>query len=137
MKKLLEWLSGGIIKDVGSILDEVVTTKEEKEEAKNRLVNMILQHALETDKLRSDIIKDEAKGNFLQRSWRPILMLCFGLIVIFGWVIYPTIRAFDSSLPELDPVPVEMWSVLQIGIGGYIVGRSAEKISENVKISRK
>ncbi|WP_036384875.1 3TM-type holin [Muricauda sp. MAR_2010_75] len=137
MNKILDWLKGTIIKDIGSIVDDVVTTKEEKELLKNKLINMVLGHALETDKLRAGIISDEAKGNFLQRTWRPILMLCFGIIIMFGWVIYPVIRAFNPALPDLEPVPHELWIVLQIGIGGYIVGRSAEKIAPQINVNKK
>jgi Protein of unknown function (DUF3154). len=137
MKKLIEWLSGGIIKDLGQILDDLITSKEEREQAKAALKGMILDHALETDKLRASIISDEAKGNFLQRSWRPILMLAFGAVIVFGWVLYPIIKAFNPALPDLEPVPHDLWSVLEIGIGGYIMGRSVEKLAPNVTVNKK
>ena len=68
---------------------------------------------------KADIIKAEAQGNsWLQRSWRPIVMLTFlGLVVC------------DSFGLLHSPLAPQAWSLLQIGLGGYVVGRSAEKIA--------
>ena len=40
---------------------------------------------------------------------------------------------FGLPVAELS---VDFWGLLQIGIGGYVVGRSAEKISENITIKK-
>ena len=82
-------------------------------------------------RMQTDVIIAEAKGNWLQRSWRPILMLSFGFIVIYVKFIAPL---FDLKIPELEN---EFWNLLQLGIGGYVVGRSAEKIADNITISKK
>jgi hypothetical protein len=44
MKKLWQWLTGNVIKEVGEVLDNLTTTKEEKLEAQ-RLITEILQKA--------------------------------------------------------------------------------------------
>ena len=72
----------------------------------------------------------EAKGNWLQRSWRPILMLSFGFIVIYNKFAAPL---FGWPIPILEG---EFWTLLQIGIGGYVVGRSAEKIADKITITK-
>ena len=81
--------------------------------------------------MQTEIIVTEAKGNWLQRSWRPILMLAFGFIVIYIKFIAPL---FNLTTPELEN---EFWNLLQLGIGGYVIGRSAEKISKNVTFNKK
>ena len=58
-------------------------------------------------------------------------MLAFGFIVIYVKFLAPL---FDLKIPELEN---EFWNLLQLGIGGYVVGRSAEKISKNITISKK
>jgi hypothetical protein len=58
-------------------------------------------------------------------------MLAFGFIVIYVKFIAPV---FNLTIPELE---IEFWELLKIGIGGYVVGRSAEKISKNITISKK
>ena len=55
----------------------------------------------------------------MQRNLRPITMLTFLVLVVFdnfGW------------LP--NPLAKEAWTLLQIGLGGYVAGRSAEKMTQ-------
>ena len=43
MKKLWQWLSGNVIKEVGQVLDELITTDEERLEAKEKIVKILEQ----------------------------------------------------------------------------------------------
>ena len=131
MKKVIEWFGGGLIKDLLGGLDNLFTSKEEKIKAENVIKQILIEKQLELQKMQTEIIVTEAKGNWLQRSWRPILMLAFGFIVIYVKFIAPL---FDLKIPELEN---EFWNLLQLGIGGYVIGRSAEKISKNVTFNKK
>ena len=130
MKKILEFLSGNVIGEIGNVIDNLFTTDEERLEAKNKIFQVIQEKELELQKMQTDIIIAEAKGNWLQRSWRPILMLSFGFIVIYVKFIAPL---FGFTIPPLEN---EFWDLLQLGIGGYVVGRSAEKIAKSVTINK-
>lgn len=130
MKKILQFLGGSVIKDIGNVIDNLFTNDEERIRAKNEIFKVIQEKELELQKMQTDIIIAEAQGNWLQRSWRPILMLAFGFIVIYVKFIAPL---FDLRIPELEN---EFWNLLQLGIGGYVIGRSAEKIAEKVKITK-
>jgi len=131
MKKIFEWFGGSVLKDLLGGLDKLFTSKEEKIKAESIIKEIILQKKVELQQMQTDIILAEAKGNWLQRSWRPILMLAFGFIVIYVKFLAPV---FGLTIPELE---IEFWELLKIGIGGYVVGRSAEKISKNITISKK
>jgi len=70
----------------------------------------------------AEIVKAEASSeNWLASSWRPVTMLIFvGLIVArwFGW-----------AAPNLgEDEYLKLWSIVELGLGGYVIGRSAEKI---------
>lgn len=125
MKKILQFLTGEVIGSIGSVIDNLFTTDEERIRAKNEVFKILKEKELELQKMQTDIIVAEAKGNWLQRSWRPILMLSFGFIVIYVKFIAPL---FDLKIPELEN---EFWNLLQLGIGGYVIGRSGEKIIES------
>ena len=131
MKKIFEWFGGSVLKDLLGGLDKLFTSKEEKIKAESIIKEIILQKKLELQQMQTDIILAEAKGNWLQRSWRPILMLSFGFIVIYVKFIAPV---FGLTIPALE---IEFWELLKIGIGGYVVGRSAEKIANNITITKK
>ena len=131
MKKILSWFTGGVIKEIGQVIDNLFTNDEERIKAKNEVFKVLKEQQLELQRLQTEIIVTEANGNWLQRSWRPILMLAFGFIVIYVKFIAPL---FQLPIPPLEN---EFWNLLQLGIGGYVVGRSAEKISKNIVISKK
>jgi len=71
---------------------------------------------------QAQIVQSEAaSSNWLAASWRPITMLTFvGLIVArwFGW-----------AAPNLaDAEYLKLWDIVQLGLGGYVIGRSVEKV---------
>jgi hypothetical protein len=71
------------------------------------------------------VIVAEATGNWLQRSWRPLMMLTFTGLIVARWLGW--------AAPHLDAAEYEhLWSIVQLGIGGYTIGRSVEKIAPAV-----
>ena len=94
-----------------------------KKQIEADLVAAIARQEEALSQSQSSIIQAEAQGNWLQRSWRPIIMLVFATIVLIG-------TFFD--LPILSDTS-RFWDLLEIGIGGYVIGRSAEKITGRLK----
>jgi hypothetical protein len=131
MNKILSWFKGGLVSEVGKVMDNLFTSEEERINAKNEMLKVLNEQQLELQRLQTDIILAEAKGNWLQRSWRPILMLAFGFIVIYVKFIAPLF-----SLP-VPPLENEFWNLLQLGIGGYVMGRTGEKIVNTYAITKK
>jgi len=97
--KLFKWLTGDVFKGVSGVIDELFTSKEEKQLLKNEIFKVLSQQSGELDALKAEIIQSEAKGNWLQRSWRPILMLLFGFVVLYSKFIAP---AFNLPNAELE-----------------------------------
>ena len=119
-----------IIKPAEELIDTLTTSKEEKlmlkkqiMEVENQLQMKIMEYESQLLEAHADIIKSEATGkSWLQRNWRPITMLTFLVLVVFdSFGLTP-----DFELKE------QAWHLLQIGLGGYVVGRSAEKIVPQV-----
>lgn len=52
----------------------------------------------------------------MQRNWRPITMLTF-LVLVVG----DALGLLPFRLAE------QAWDLLQLGMGGYVIGRSVEK----------
>ena len=130
MNKILNWFTGGLVKEVGKVIDNLFTSDEERLNAKNEVFKVLQEQKLKLQQLQTEIILAEANGNWLQRSWRPILMLSFGFIVIYVKFIAPL---FSLPIPPLED---EFWDLLQLGIGGYVVGRSVEKVAKNITIKK-
>ena len=127
----MEWFSGSLVKDVLGGLDGLITSKEERMQAEIALKQIFATKELELQKMQADIIIAEASGNWLQRSWRPILMLSFGFIVIYVKFIGPL---FGLTIPPLED---EFWNLLQLGIGGYVIGRTGEKMIDSFTLDKR
>lgn len=120
-----------LVASVGNVIDKLTTTDEEKLEAQRKLVEIERNFQLEMAKLdgewaktQADVITSEAKSeSYLARNWRPILMLVFTYIVGHNYVIAPIFHLASV------PIPPDMWELLRLGMGGYIMGRSVEKIA--------
>lgn len=141
MGKLWDFISGpanSLVGSIGGIIDDLVTSDEERLAVKQELVRLehdfqkaIMAADVEFAREQSKVLQVELSGNWLQRSWRPILMLTFGLVVIYSFVIGPMF-----GLPTVVPIPERFWNLLTVGIGGYVFGRSAEKIIPQSKWSK-
>ena len=130
MKQFLNKVLGSTIKDtvgsIGTAVDSLSTSDEEKLKLKNELTSIVNTSLNFVIKAQADIINAEASGNWLQRSWRPILMLSFGFIIIYTKFVAP---AFSLPNTELES---DFWELLRLGVGGYVVGRSVEKVADKV-----
>lgn len=78
-------------------------------------------------------IESEARSDsWMAANWRPVLMLTFTFIVAMNYAIIPMAGWFGAHADPLI-LPPDMWALLKIGVGGYIVGRSGEKITKAIK----
>ena len=111
-------LLSGLVSEISSVVDTLAVSSKEKKQIEADLVAAIARQEEALSQSQSSIIQAEAQGNWLQRSWRPIIMLVFATIVLIGTILSDTSR---------------FWDLLEIGIGGYVIGRSAEKITGRLK----
>lgn len=74
----------------------------------------------------ADIIKVEAQSeHWLAAIWRPVVMLTFAGLIVARW--------FGWAAPNLSEAEyLKLWSIVEFGLGGYVVGRSVEKIAPSV-----
>lgn len=104
------------------LIDKIIPDKEAADKAKLELIRLEQEGKLTELKAQAQIINTEAASqHWLAANWRPITMLIFvGLIVArwFGW-----------AAPNLaEEEYIKLWSIVELGLGGYVIGRSVEKI---------
>ncbi len=119
-----------LVSPITDLIDEVITSDDERNQFKLKLEQIRSQITIEELKLKSEIATAQSKAisaevsgdSWLQKNWRPITMLTFLVMVLinaFGWFVIP--------------LSDEVWTLLQVGIGGYIGGRSLEKITHSLR----
>ena len=147
---IFEFVSG-LIKPVKDIIDEFHHSGEEKQQAQLALFKMeqafserLLDYHAKITELQSSIILAEIKGKaWMQRNWRPVLMLSFTAIIVNNYILVPWVNVLsatfgsDFQAPVLE-FPGQFWTLLIAGVGGYIAARTVEKTKKNwsVKIGQ-
>jgi hypothetical protein len=117
------------ITPVAKLIDDIHTSDEERESLRLEFYKLqfsVFEKTMEYEqqllKSQSDIIVAEAQGSsWIQSSWRPITMLTFLVLVVLDSL---------GFLPT--PLAEEAWTLLQLGLGGYVAGRSIEKITPKI-----
>jgi len=124
---------GPIAKMVGGIVDKAIPDKDLKEKLKHELNTQLINGEHEELIAKSRIIQAEAESkHWLTATWRPALMWICIIVIANNYILSPVLNAvFGTSLALSIPDP--MWNLLTIGVGGYIAGRSGEKIAQKWK----
>lgn len=116
-----------ILIDLASkVFDKVFPDPSKANEAKLELLKLQQSGDLAALTASAEIIKTEAASeHWLAAVWRPILMLTFGGLIVARW--------FGFAAPDLSEAEyLKLWSIVEFGIGGYVVGRSVEKIVPSI-----
>jgi len=121
-------------KVAGGVADRIFPDPEQelkRIELQQALQAAVLERTSEIERAAAEVVKAEAQGqSWLQRTWRPITMLVFVGLIVARWLGW--------SAPNLGEAEVlKLWDIVEIGLGGYVIGRSAEKILPGVLQSMK
>jgi len=105
----------------GKVLDRFVPDQAQRDAAKLELFKAAQAGDLALLAAQSGIVTAEANSDsWIAKSWRPILMLTFGALIVARW--------FGWAAPNLaEDEYLKLWDIVQLGLGGYVIGRSVEK----------
>lgn len=123
----------GLIKPAADLIDNLHTSVEEKLALKAQIMGIeasVLSKVLDLESqilaAKTSIIVAEVKSeSALTRNWRPMTMLAFVVSIMAYWF-----GLTPDDVPEA--AVLEMFALVKIGLGGYVVGRSAEKVIPKV-----
>ena len=113
---------------VGDLVKRLVPDSDKANLIEKEVKLALLEHTDSLEAMRGKIVLAEANsGNWLTAAWRPLLMMVVVLIIACNYLLFPIVRIFYPEMITLE-LPQELWSLLTIGVGGYVVGRSGEKM---------
>jgi len=124
---LITALGGKLLDSIFGTVDQLVEDKDLANKIKFELQTKVLDLLKTEIEAARDVLMAEINSDsYLAKNWRPITMLVFVTIIANNYILYPYLQLFFESGAMLD-IPPDMWSLLKIGLGGYVVGRSVEK----------
>ncbi len=111
---------------LGDVIRRVIPDSEAQAKAEAEAQMLLMQRGAEIEQAAADIVKTEAQSeHWLTATWRPIVMLTLTGMIVARWMGY--------SAPGISEAEaLKLWGIVEIGLGGYVIGRSAEKIAPMV-----
>jgi len=112
---------------INKIVDKVAPDAGMAEQLKFEITKELINTDSKAIKQQANIIVAEANGDsWLQRNWRPLVMMNFAGLVTAHWLGYT-----PPNLPSTQVLA--LLDIVKVGLGGYVVGRSAEKVMKEYK----
>lgn len=130
LPKLIAGAATELVSATGNVLDNLITNPEERLKARQAIGEAIMGRLNELASYQRDILNTELQGTKLQRNWRPLVMLAFASIIVYHYFLQPLL-GFWWQVPAIE-LPERFWGLLELGLGGYVIGRSIEKVATTV-----
>ena len=122
---MLKGIIKGLIGNAGTILDEVITTDEERLEAKRKLKELILGHEAQMEQNITDRWKaDMASDSWLSKNVRPLMLIFVMVCTMLLIFIDAGFLAFEVEEKWTDLLTMVLITI----VGSYFGGRSLEKV---------
>ena len=112
-------------------IEKSVPDKDLQEKLKAQLQTQLLQSNTQELQAAAKSIEAEAKAGWFASSWRPLLMYVLIFILVWNYILGPVVKIFTGAVISFE-LPGDVWGLLQIGLGGYVVGRSAESVARTI-----
>lgn len=119
---------------LNKVLDAYVSDLELRRKLAAELEQQFMAHLNKATELGAGVVMAEVQSeHWLTRSWRPMLMLILmAFLVIVGLLLPLADLAAGKPVPfapRWNLLPTGFWDFLAVGMGGYIGGRSLEKVA--------
>lgn len=111
---------------VGKVVANLFPDPAERAKAEAEALRQLLEHQGEIEQAAAKIIQTEAAStHWLAANWRPLTMITFTALIVARWMGWVA-----PNLSEAEYI--KLWSIIEFGLGGYVVGRSVEKIAPSI-----
>ena len=117
----------GLVKGVGGVIDNLVTSKEEKMEAQRKIKKLIADYEVEMEKqITSRWQADMNSDSWLSKNVRPLVLIFLVVCTVLMIFIDAGTIAFEVEAKWTDLLQLVLITV----IGAYFGGRSLEKVKK-------
>jgi|TARA_B100001248_G_C26973524_1_gene271297 hypothetical protein len=117
-------LLGSLVEPVTGLLDKFIEDKDQKAKLAHELATMADKHAQALALAQIKVNQEEAKGNWFQSSWRPLIGWICGLSLAINYLISPICAGFGILIPQADMAVMMPLLLGMLGIAGM---RSVDK----------
>ena len=126
IRNIFSAAGGDLIKSVGSVVDDLVTTDEERLEAKNKIETMFREYEAQMQKEVTARWLSDNQGSWLTKNIRPLVLIFLCVSTVLLIFIDAGVITFEVKASWVDLLQLVLITV----IGAYFGGRSFEKIKK-------
>tara|TARA_R100001015_G_C4581322_1_gene137795 strand:+ start:455 stop:832 length:378 start_codon:yes stop_codon:yes gene_type:complete len=109
------------------LLGKFIEDKDTKNKLAHEIATMAEKHAQQLAMEQIKINIEEAKGNWFQSSWRPLIGWICGLSLAINYMVAPICAGFGITIPQADMSVMMPLMFGMLGIGGM---RSYDKMKK-------
>ena len=113
-----------LVGPITGLLDKFIEDKDQKAQLAHDLATMSQRHTQEQILAQLEIAKQDAKGNWFQSSWRPLIGWICGLSLGINYMVEPIAAGFGITIPQAD---MSVMMPLLFGMLGIAGMRSYDK----------
>lgn len=130
---LISNILGTVAGPIFNVIDQAIEDKDQANQLKAEIQRRLIDQQDASLQAQMKVILAEATGeSWLQRNWRPLLMTVIVSIVGNNYLIAPYLGAMFNVGLQLE-LPDALWNLMTLGVGGYIAGRTGEKIAGTLR----
>jgi hypothetical protein len=114
-----------LVGPVTGLLDKFIEDKDQKNKLAHEIATIAEKQAHELALAQIEVLKEDAKGNWFQSSWRPLIGWISGLSLGINYMVAPICAGFGITIPQADMSVMMPLMFGMLGIGGM---RSFDKM---------
>ena len=127
LTKIFSAGAGELVKNVGGVIDNLTTSKEEKLEAERKIKDLVMGYEAEMQKQVTERWKmDMQSDSWLSKNIRPLVLIFLVVSTVLLVFIDAGAIAFEVKASWVDLLQLVLITV----IGAYFGGRSLEKVKK-------
>ena len=107
-----------LVGPVTGLLDKFIEDKDQKNKLAHEIATMAEKQAHELALAQIEVLKADAKGNWFQSSWRPLIGWISGLSLGINYMVAPICAGFGITIPQADMSVMMPLMFGMLGIGG-------------------
>jgi hypothetical protein len=117
-----------LVEGIGGVLDELITSKDEKLAAELKIKELVAKHEAEMEKeISSRWASDMTSDSWLSKNVRPMVLIFLVVSTVLLVFIDAGVIEFEVKASWVDLLQLVLITV----IGAYFGGRSIEKVRKN------
>ena len=120
-------LLSSLIQPVSKLLDKAIPDTDLKRKLSHEIATMAEKQAHDLAMAQVNVNKEEAKGNWFQSSWRPLIGWISGLSLMINYMVSPICAGFGIAIPQAD---MTVMMPLLLGMLGLAGMRSVDKFNK-------